>query len=222
MKKKRTYVFDSEIYRNYFCVRFKDVETKKLVSWEMEPGDKLDRRSLREHIESNLIIGFNSANFDIVILYAAIAGFSVKKLKEIADDIIRGDMKPWDIEREYKFKIPKPWEIDHIDLIEVAPGKASLKLYNGRLHGRRMQDLPYPPDAVLTPEQIDETYKYCGNDLDATLLLWESLSEQIKLREGMSREYGIDLRSKSDAQVAEAVIKREVKRILGRDVKRPK
>lgn len=131
-------------------------------------------------------------------------------------------MKPWDIEREYKFKIPKPWEIDHIDLIEVAPGKASLKLYNGRLHGRRMQDLPYPPDAVLTPEQIDETYKYCGNDLDATLLLWESLSEQIKLREGMSREYGIDLRSKSDAQVAEAVIKREVKRILGRDVKRPK
>lgn len=50
MKKKRTYVFDSEIYRNYFCVRFKDVETKKLVSWEMEPGDKLDRRSLREPI----------------------------------------------------------------------------------------------------------------------------------------------------------------------------
>jgi hypothetical protein len=41
------------------------------------------------------------------------------------------------------------------------------------------------------------------------------------LRETMSKEYEIDLRSKSDAQIAEAVIKHEMEKVLGRRIYRP-
>jgi len=215
----RKLVFDIEIYKNFFCVIFLDIETGDVFSWEMVPGERLDRERLRRFVSKHLIIGFNSANFDLPVLFGAIAGLSVETLKQIADDIIVGGLKPWDVERQYGFKIAR--DINHIDLIEVAPGQASLKIYCGRLHGKRMQDLPIEPDAVLTPREMDVTYDYCLNDLQATKLLYTSLLPQIELRRSMSKEYGIDLRSKSDAQVAEAVIKAQVGEILGDLPKRP-
>ncbi|NRC54198.1 hypothetical protein [Neoaquamicrobium sediminum] len=198
---------------------FMDVNTGKFFSWEMAEGEKLEIASLKRFVRKHLIIGFNSRNYDLPVLFAALAGFSTSKIKDVSDDIIQGNMKPWDIEREYRFSIPR--DLDHIDLYELPKGQLSLKLYNGRLHGKRMQDLPIEPDAILTPRQMDDIYDYCCNDLSATKLLYTTLLPQIELRKKMSKEYGIDLRSKSDAQVAEAVIKSEVADILGRDVKRP-
>ena len=218
---KPTYLFDSEIYWNYFLAMFKNVETGKIVAWEIARGDRLNTKSLKRFLSEIRFISFNGINFDMAIIAAALAGFSTDDMKQVANDIIQGGMKPWDIEKEHKIKIPRGKDVDHIDLIEVAPGQASLKIYNGRLHGKRMQDLPYHHDSVLTETQMDNVYDYCENDLEATGLLFASLKEQLDLREKMSKEYGIDLRSKSDAQVAEAVIKKEVADILGRDVQKP-
>lgn len=216
---RRTLVFDIEVYRNFWLIVFMDVNRGKFFSWEMAEGEKLDIASLKRFVRKHLLIGFNSRNFDLPVLFAALAGFGTRKIKEVCDDIIVGGMKPWDIEREYRFTIPR--DLDHIDLFELPKGQLSLKLYNGRLHGKRMQDLPIEPDAILTPRQMDDIYDYCCNDLSATKLLYTTLLPQIDLRKKMSKEYGIDLRSKSDAQVAEAVIKSEVADLLGRDVTRP-
>lgn len=218
---KQTKLFDIEIYWNYFLIAFKDVDSGVVASWEMAFGETIDTVSLSRYIRKHRLISFNGINFDIPILMGAIAGFSTEILKRMTNDIIIGGMKPWDIEKEYKIRMPRSKDIDHIDLIEVAPGQASLKIYNGRMHGKRMQDLPYQHDSRLTNHEMDNTYEYCINDLESTGLLLKTLKAQIELREQMSIEYGIDLRSKSDAQVAEAVIKKEVSEILGRDVSKP-
>jgi hypothetical protein len=63
--------------------------------------------------------------------------------------------------------------------------------------------------------------EYCANDLTTTLALYNKLKPQIDLRESMGKEYDIDLRSKSDAQIAEAVISHEVERIAGWKIERP-
>jgi hypothetical protein len=91
----------------------------------------------------------------------------------------------------------------------------SLKLYGGRLHSKRMQDLPIEPDQDISPEQRAQLVSYCVNDLDTTIDLYKYLQPQLALRERMSNEYSFDLRSKSDAQVAEAVIKGKVRVALG-------
>lgn len=112
-------------------------------------------------------------------------------------------------------------KVDHIDLFEVVPGKTSLKTLNGRLHGRRMQDLPIAHDARLTDEQVEIVYDYWKNDLQATKLLFNNLQTHLALRVDIGRKNGLDLRSKSDAQVAEAVIKAQVTKILGEAPKKP-
>ncbi|WP_031268964.1 MULTISPECIES: hypothetical protein [unclassified Labrenzia] len=214
---------DSEVYINYFLAGGKDMATGEVYYWEMAGNERLSpkkRQRLKRFLESNLIVGFNSKDFDLPVLYAAIAGWSCEKIKQLANAIIELNLKPWDVEKQFGIRVPD--NLNHIDLIEVAPGKASLKIYNGRMHGRRMQDLPIEPEAVLTPRQMDETFDYWENDLDATELLFKTLQKQIDLRAKMSVEYKMDLRSKSDAQVAEAVIKSEVSAITGQKVYRPK
>jgi hypothetical protein len=114
------------------------------------------------------------------------------------------------LREKYKLRAPN---INHIDLIEVSPLKASLKLYAGRIHCPRMQDLPYSPDTTLSKEQAEIVRDYCINDLDNTQLLYTELLPQIKLRETLGTEYSVDLRSKSDAQIAEAIIGHELEKL---------
>ena len=226
---KRTLIHDIEIYENYLLIGFEDVATGEIWSWESDgPALPLeDRRAIRKLVMKSLIVGFNSRAFDMLILFAALQGYAVKALKKLANEIIEGrptrngfeQRKPWDIERDWDIEIPK--NLDHIDLIEVAPGKASLKIYNGRVHGKRMQDLPIRPEKVLTDAEKEAVYQYWKNDLKATILLNKSLSEQIALRTELSKEYKMDLRSKSDAQLAEAVIKKRVEAITGNKPKAP-
>ncbi len=221
---KSPWVTDTEVYKNYLLIGFKNIDHGKVQSVEVFGEDdslsKEDRDWLKNFMERRLTVGFNSIGFDLVIIYAAIAGYSVRDIKQMANDIIISGMKHWEVSREWDFKIPR--YLDHVDLIEVAPGKASLKIYNGRIHGRLMQDLPIEPEAVLTADEADVVYEYWKNDLDATIGLWNALKNQIELRTAMSEEFGTDLRSKSDAQVAEAVIKHEIERLTGYKVEKPK
>lgn len=221
---KSPWVNDTEIYANYLLIGFKNIETGKVFSVEVVGEDasldKEDRDWLRTFVEKRRTVGFNSIGFDLVIIYAAIAGYTCRDIKQMANDIIISKMKHWDVAREWDFKIPR--YLDHIDLMEVAPGQASLKIYNGRIHGKRMRDLPIEPTAYLTDVQIEDLYEYWKNDLDATIGLWNALKSQIELREEMSKEFGTDLRSKSDAQVAEAVIRTEIERLTGYKVEKPK
>ena len=120
--------------------------------------------------------------------------------------------------RIFGIDIPR---MNHIDLIEPQPNAwASLKMLNGRLHGKRMQDLPYHHDAALTDEQFDEVADYNINDMDATLLLLSALEEPLKMRDALGAEYGMDFRSKSDAQIGEAIIKKRVEEALGRRIEK--
>lgn len=212
-------VFDIEIYPDYLLVMLREVETRKTLRFEMYEGQPLDRAGLLACLRKYELVSFNGRNFDMPILMLALGGRPVKVCKRAADDIIEQGLKPWDIEREYDIKLAAPY-IAHIDLIEVAPGQASLKLYGGRLHTRKLQDLPYSPSEPVIPDKREALIEYCGNDLDLTIELYKHLLPQIELRKSMSAQYKIDLCSKSDAQIAEAVIKQEVEARKGGKISR--
>jgi hypothetical protein len=105
--------------------------------------------------------------------------------------------------------------------MEVLPGTGSQKMYAGRIHCKTMRDLPYSPDHYLTAHEITEVDSYCGNDLDVLEALFVAVAPQLKIREDLGDRYGIDLRSKSDAQCAEAVLKRRCEQALGHRIYKP-
>ena len=84
-----------------------------------------------------------------------------------------------------------------------------------------MRDLPYEPDRYLTEAEIVEVDEYCGNDLAVLESLFDALQPQVEQRETLGKRYGLDLRSKSDAQVAEAVLKRRCEQVIGQRIYKP-
>lgn len=211
---QETFIYDIEIYKNYFLVAFKGVKFGKVYYLEMEAGQEhtLDRDKYRWIMKNFRTVGFNSRNFDNTLSYIAIAGAPVMVLKEANTRLIEEKWAPWEVLSSYGVK---KFRIDHIDVQEVAPGFGSLKQYGGRMHERKLQDLPFPPHWALNRDQMAIVRYYCINDLDTTMSLFLSLEEQIHLREVMSKEYDTDLRSRSDAQIAEDVIQHEMKKLLG-------
>lgn len=212
--------FDIEVYRNYYLAGFRHRASGKVVFVESTPDGYLDTDKLDWILRNFTIVGFNSTGYDLPISSMAMAGLSMFDMKEASNRIIQYQ-EPWrDVLKSYKVKC---MEIDHIDLIEVAPLRASLKIYGGRMHTRQMQDLPFHPDINLSGDQKIITRYYCiAKDLPSTMLLRETLDDQLQLRIEMGRTYGQDLRSRSDAQIAEHVISSEVQNLNGKRVGRPK
>lgn len=214
---RHTLICDIETFPNYYLVAFKRPSDGKVrVFEETADGSRTyDRDKLRGIMMQNEIVTYNGQGFDVPIIFKGLDGGTFADCKRACDLIINGGIRYWQAEEVLGTTIPR--NLDHVDLIEPQPNAfASLKLLNGRLHGKRMADLPYPPDQDLTPEQIDEVREYCINDLDSTILLWEALGQPLKLREALGEQYGTDFRSRSDAQIGESIIKRRIKEMTGK------
>lgn len=211
-------VYDTECFRNYWLCAFKHLPTQSyfyLDHFGEGPLDEWKRNELHRALYWFKLYSFNGIGYDIPIIEAACKGATLYDLKEMSDDIILRD------ERKGAFRSP----YNHIDLMEVCPLDGGLKTYAARLHCKRMQEIPIDPHSELALPDVPDVRDYCFNDLDNTeLLLTEpkwGVRANIELRERLGERYKLDLRSKSDAQVAEAVINAELKAVTGHYPKRP-
>lgn len=203
--------FDSESFPNFFLLKI-GVQNGPIFSFSLRIGECLSSEKILKIqflFGAFLVVSFNGNYYDVPIIAAALAGFTCEQLKWISDQIILAERKPWELGTP-EWKPP-----DHIDLIEVLPGAGSQKQYAGRIHAKRMIDLPYDPASWLTEEQISIVDSYCENDLSVLSELFEASEPQRIMRDHLSQRYEMDLRSKSDAQLAEAVIKRRCENALG-------
>ncbi len=201
---------------------FRKVSTGDIIHFEKFNGSELNRQNILHIINKYTIITFNGNKYDTVVLEAACQGFTNESLKKITDYLIVGKdgkgNQAWQARKQFGIGALK---FNHIDLIEVAPLNASLKIYAGRLHAPYLEDLPIAPEDEIKESDLVPMRNYCGKDLLDTELLFKALEPEIELRISMSEEYGVDLRSKSDAQIAEAVIKKEMDERYGIVPKRP-
>lgn len=215
-EKHERLVWDIECYPNYFLVAFKSIESGKLLYFDHAPDFDLymDLQKLRWVLQSFTLVDYNGDNYDVPIASLAVEGRDPEELWQATSLIINQGMRPQDVLKQFK---TKRLQVDHIDLIELIALSPSLKLLAGRIGAPRMQDLPFAPGTQLSEDQITITRWYCVNDLDNTKLLYShyDLLPDIQLREKMSERYGIDLRSHSDPQIAEAVISETIKKMTG-------
>ena len=202
-------VFDSEIVPSHYLFAAKRLSDGKRIRLWGDDQEDMDRLGALLRNPNICWVGFNSNNFDIPLAVAAAGGRSVSELKAMANDIIDNRKVAWMVMRDYGLEYPEGMRT--IDLIEVAPGvMVSLKLYGGRMGSPSIVDMPFHHAAWLDDVQAEELAGYCDNDLDETERLYNKLKGALALREKMSERYGINLMSKSDAQMAETIIAKEL------------
>lgn len=210
---------DIECYENYLLIMFKKWTSGEVLYFEKFNGSDLNRQNIFHILNKYTIVTFNGLKYDKVILEVALAGLSNSAMKKATNMLIVDRMQPWQVRKQLGVA---QLDFDHIDLIEVAPLGASLKIYGGRYHCKKMQDLPIEPSAIIKESDLKGMRYYCENDNDLTIGLGNILEEALDLRIAMGKEYHADLRSKSDAQIAEVVIKHEMEKKYNTKPKRPK
>ena len=218
-EERPTLVCDTECYRNYWSIAFLDTESERFKIFELYDGQELNRPAIAKLLRQWRIVTFNGNNYDRHMIALAMSGATNSQLKNASDDLIVGGLRSREFADKYGVSLPDFF--DHIDLAEVSPGAAqrpSLKLYGGKMHSRRMQDLPFDPDKLVSPADRVVMREYVLNDLDITRDMYHELKPQLAIRAYVSEKHGMDLRSKSDAQMAEAIIKQEVERRLGKRI----
>ena len=215
------WVFDVESYPNYFVASFAHVATGKVVYFESSPVATIDVPKLRFMLWNFCTIGFYSRAYDLPVTAIALCNADASDMHAASMALIRDEQRPEEMLRSFNARMPD--KINHIDLYDVAPLEGSLKLYAARLHSKRLQELPIEPETVLTQEQARDVLEYnLTADLPATIDLYKELCPQIELRETLGQQYGQDLRSLSDAQIAEAVICSELEKVNGFRARKPK
>ena len=212
-------IIDTEVYKDYFLLCVLELSTGKTRRFEMYEGKTFAVADVRNLMQRYTTVSFNGNNFDLPIIAAVLAGKSCAQLKDICDEIITSHVPGWQIYEKHGLDRSTLW--DHIDIIDVAPGSGSLKIYGGRLHTHTLQDLPIAPESSISPDMRKQLRDYCVNDLVMTAALYEKLKPAIDLRAQMSKEYGMDLRSKSDAQIAETIIKFELNKRTNKTYRAP-
>jgi len=215
------FFFDIECYKNYFLIAFKHKETSKIVLFEILDSNTIDCSKLLWMLQKFTVVGFNSRHYDIHL--ATMACYpklcDPLKFKSASNLIIDENMRSYEVLRHFKAKqIP----IDHIDIQEVLPGNGSLKVYAGRLHAPKIQDLPFPEDKELTYNQKIITRHYCINDLLDTEICYAAIEAEIKLRVDLGDRYGLDFRSKSDTQIGNDLMKHRIHKRRGYHTEVPK
>lgn len=213
---KERLIYDIEVYPNYALFAFKSVVSGKLIMFELDDamGYDFDDRKLKWILEHFTIITFNGRGYDLPISALAVdPKYGVEDFWAATLMLIQDDLRPYQLYKKFGVK---EVECDQIDIFQLTALAPSLKKCAARLHAKRLQDLPFKPGTYLTPDQIIILRRYNVNDLDNTQLVYESKIPEIELREKTGLQYNVDLRSESDAQMAEAIINAEIKRISGR------
>lgn len=211
------YIFlDVECFTNYFLICLKS-STGDTFHYELHSTSTPDRYQALQVLKTYKSIGFNSKKYDLPMIYGFLSGYDNLELKKLSDELILGNNGHWKVLQQRNLEHFKS-VFDHIDIFE--PAKASLidktdfdlglKMYGARMHTKTLQDLPLDPDAIILPEQYELLRKYCYNDVEITIELYERLKDVIDLRVRLGERYDTDLRSMSDPQIAEAIIKKRL------------
>lgn len=212
-----TAFYDTECYPNYWLLKFR-VVGGPTYSYSIVDDQRFTQRQLGEMMwlfANYRTVSFYGNGYDVPMLRGVWRGMGCSDLKMLNDKLIVEGVKPWDM------NLGEWVPVDHVDIMEVLPGKGSQNQYAGRIHYKMMQDLPYDPAETLTDAGIAAIDGKCEGDLGKLEALFHAVAPQIKQRERLGARYGLDLRSKSDAQVAEAVLRKRCEQATGRRVFKP-
>lgn len=209
----KTLFLNVESYPNYFLITFKLHGTNKFLQLDIP----FNERKLSWIMWNYQTVGFNSLNYDLLMIWLAYSYQNVENLKDATNDLILRGMREYELKKAYNFFT---FKTNHIDLMQVLPLKGSLKLYGARIHTKSIQDQPFDINTNLSDFQIEQLKGFNCNQLDITEELFNFCKERLDLRISMGNEYNEDLRSKSDAQIAEVVLTKEVAKINGEKPKK--
>lgn len=188
--------YDFEVFKEDWLVVCKNTtlhETKIIVN---------DAPSLTEYYEANkgeIWVGFNSRHYDQWILKGIVCGFNPK---EINDFIIVEKKGGW----QYSSLLNKIPLFNY----DIMTSMHSLKQLEGFM-GNNIKEttVPFDIDRKLTPGELQEVIQYCTHDVEQTMQVFMSRSEEFTSHLSLITAFKMPLKylNKTKAQLSGIILK---------------
>lgn len=224
-----TYCYDLECFPNLFTATFVKVDDesdRKVFLIGMGNNDLID---LATFLSGGLtLVGYNSISYDDAMLRSLfVAPNKVdlnKYLYKLSNRLVSDESRNDEDLKVLRYpKSKKLWKsIDLMAVLAFDKLKIGLKQVAINLKWHKIQELPLSPHAKVRDENLQMVLDYNLNDVLITKKLYESLDEILKMREGLSTIYDIDLISASDSRIANLILEHTYKEEIGADMKKIK
>lgn len=213
----RILFFDIEVFPNYFLLVVYDPYEKKYNTfqlWEIDnvvvSNDIFKLLKFLKDEKDTYFCGYNSLGYDMQILTEIVNKglISITKIKEFNDSLIESE---WPIYREEQL-CNKTLDLMLVNNYGPRSAKStSLKKLEFNLRKKKIQDLPYHFNDILTKEdQINEVIKYCKYDVEVTKDIFSLSKELINMRIEFGKEQKLDVLNSPEPDLAKNFVYREL------------
>ena len=189
--------FDTECFKHDWILVAVDLLAQKETIIVNDPA------KLKEFYESHknyIWVSFNGPNYDDWIIRAILAGYNPY---EMSQWIVAKDKKGWEFDRELaNIKI---YDFD-CHWTQIAPGLKTLEAFMG--DDIRETEIPFDIDRKLTEEEIQQTIKYCRNDVNETIKVFCHTKNEFEAQFGLIKRFDLPLEciSKTKAQLTAKIL----------------
>lgn len=186
----RMVIFDVEVYKNLFiiCWKFRgDDNVVRMVNPSREEVEKLTRLKL---------VGFYNRRFDNHIIYAAMLGYSLEQLYDLARKIVIDGNRNAFFAQAYNLSYADVWDFSSI--------KQGLKKFEIDL-GIDHMELDLPLDQPVDEKDWPRVVEYCVNDVRATEAVLEDRWEDFVARQILAELSGLTVNDTTQRHTAKII-----------------
>lgn len=228
---KQNYIFDIEIFPNFFCCTFKKVNKERkeiFISYK----DRLDFMKMIKfiNVDVNYLIGYNNKKYDNLMLnyiyknldklskgWNGHSNTANNLLVNISQKIIQESNNLYLASDEVKQLSYGKWfkSIDLYNFVRVGQTGKSLKMCSVILKHNKVQDLPIYYLDKVKENQIPLVIEYNYNDILITEKLYNHVEKKILDRVQVGDLYNIDVIDASDSDMGFKIISKLYSEAIG-------
>ena len=194
--------YDFEVFEYDWLAVFIDVTNKKE---HVKINNRDELKSLYEANRKDIWVGFNNRHYDQYIFKGILIGMDPK---EINDWIIADGKEGWQYSKAFN-RIPMI-NYDVMPSNDESMKTVGLKTMEGFMGANiKETDVDFQIDRKLTPEEIQQTVKYCRHDVEQTIEVFLKKISEFNAMHGIIQAFP-DIVSLSDIGDSEARIAAKV------------
>ena len=188
--------YDFEVFKHDWLVVIMDMTNRKEYII-INNADELE--AVYKANKHDIWVGYNSRNYDQYILKAILCGFNPK---EVNDFIIAEGRKGWQFSSLFR-----NFPLNNYDIFQNNDG--GLKSLEGFMgNSIKETSVPFDIDRKLTDAELQETVKYCRNDVEQTIEVFILRKEEFESHLNLIKTFKLPLSyiSKTKAQLSAIIL----------------
>jgi len=210
-------IFDIECLRNCFIVCIKNIDTGKKIVLEIS-ARRNDAKLFSKvfNNDARIFIGFNNIDYDSPLVSYVLKNENLPwdklctELKRLSDACVK--------EKKINYRLKYANLFQQIDLLRMLFStqlRVSLKELQVSMNYPNVLEMDIDWEAPIEEDLIDELIVYCWNDVDSTEWVYDRCKEDLKFRQEIQKEWGIQCYSQDGMTLGVGILAEEFKTALG-------